>query len=157
MIWPALKTPVLATVVALCAALVWWAGAARAADGRVPAPDIPKAQSGPCVASPDVMRRNHMTLLLHQRDETVRLGERKPQFRLQQCLTCHAVKGADGKPVSYASPKHFCRTCHDYAAVSIDCFQCHSSVPETKAQAASGDPVDKDTLALLGYLRDKVR
>ncbi|MDQ2081707.1 hypothetical protein RA307_16095 [Xanthobacteraceae bacterium Astr-EGSB] len=154
---PARSAHFLAAVVALCAALCWSAGAVRAADGRVPMPDIPKALGERCVAETDFMRRNHMTLLKHQRDETVHLGVRKAETQLDRCLTCHAVAGADGKPVSYSDSGHFCRSCHDYAAVSIDCFECHSSRPGQKAQGASRDPPDETTLKLLGYLRDKRR
>jgi len=32
-------------------------------------------------------------------------------------------------PVTVDDPQHFCRTCHDYAAVRPDCFQCHASRP----------------------------
>lgn len=63
------------------------------------------------------MRRNHMKMLLHQRDETMHEGIRTKQYSLANCVSCHAVKGADGKPVAYSDPKHFCRTCHSYAAV----------------------------------------
>ena len=37
-----------------------------------------------------------------------------------------------GKAITVAEPEHFCRSCHDYAAVTIDCFQCHASRPEVK-------------------------
>jgi [DsrC]-trisulfide reductase subunit J len=88
-----------------------------------------------CVAPTPWMRRNHMTALIHLRHETVHEGIRTTRFSLTGCVDCHAVKGADGKPVTFASPKHFCRTCHDYAAVSIDCFECHASTPGPKATA----------------------
>jgi hypothetical protein len=28
---------------------------------------------------------------------------------------------------------HFCQSCHNYAAVKIDCFECHSSKPAGNA------------------------
>ena len=37
-----------------------------------------------------------------------------------------------GNAITVAEPEHFCRSCHDYAAVTIDCFQCHASRPEVK-------------------------
>ena len=40
------------------------------------APVPPKAQGGACVADKDVMRRDHMTMLKHQRDATVHEGVR---------------------------------------------------------------------------------
>jgi len=97
-----------------------------------PKPDIPEAVKGKqCVEETGFMRKNHMELLLHQRDETVHEGIRTKKHSLKNCFTCHVVKGADGQPVSAKDPRHFCRECHDYAAVQVDCFQCHRSVPSS--------------------------
>ena len=103
-----------------------------AADKDLPFPVIPRGQGADCVEETQFMRRNHMTLLTHQRDQTVQKGIRSKQHSLNECISCHAVIGPDAIPVSVASPKHFCRACHDYAAVSIDCFECHSSRPESE-------------------------
>ena len=105
----------------------------------VPLPVIPMGSGESCVKDTDYMRRNHMDMLKHQRDETVLEGIRSEQYSLTECLDCHAVTGADAVPVTVSSPQHFCRSCHDYAAVSIDCFQCHASRPES---AAMGDAHD---------------
>jgi len=94
-------------------------------------PVIPMGQGDACVKDTGFMRRNHMELLKHQRDETVLRGVRGEQYSLKECLSCHAVYGPDAIAVTVASPAHFCRSCHDYAAVSIDCFQCHASRPES--------------------------
>ena len=102
-------------------------------DNRVPLPVIPRGQGDNCVADTQFMRRNHMTMLRHQRDETMRQGIRGKQYSLKECVACHAVTGPDAMPVTVASPEHFCRSCHDYAAVNIDCFQCHASRPESVA------------------------
>jgi predicted CXXCH cytochrome family protein len=107
------------------------------AAGDVPQPDIPRGQGESCVEDTDFMRRNHMTLLKHQRDETVLKGVRTKQHSLKECVSCHAVHGPDAMPVTVSSPKHFCRSCHDYAAVTIDCFQCHASRPEVAAAGES--------------------
>ena len=125
---------------------------------------LPKPARGrgdKCVADTDWMRRNHMTALMHHRDKTVHEGIRTKRFSLKGCIDCHAVKGADGKPVTIASPKHFCRTCHDYAAVRIDCFDCHKSRPEIKG-AAIGEAAPEhtsrtDAAALAQYLRSLER
>jgi predicted CXXCH cytochrome family protein len=93
-------------------------------------PVIPMGQGESCVKDTDFMRRNHMELLKHQRDETTLRGVREEQYSLKECLNCHAVYGPDATAVTSADPRHFCRSCHDYAAVSIDCFQCHASRPE---------------------------
>ena len=95
-------------------------------------PVIPMGQGDSCVEDTDFMRRNHMDLLEHQRDETMKEGIRGKPYSLKECLSCHAVNGPDAIPVTVSSPQHFCRSCHDYAAVSIDCFQCHASRPEVQ-------------------------
>ena len=97
----------------------------------VPMPEIPMGQGENCVEDTDFMRRNHMNLLKHQRDETVLNGIRSEQYSLKECINCHVVMGADAKPLTVSNPGHFCRSCHDYAAVSIDCFQCHASRPDS--------------------------
>lgn len=107
------------------------------------------------MAKPDVMRRNHMRMLMHQRNETVYQGARGEEESLKNCITCHAVKGDDGQFVKFSNPKHFCRSCHDYAAVSIDCFDCHASRPETTESATPDHaPGDKMIAELSHYLRE---
>lgn len=109
---------------------------ASAATAATPKPDIPKAAKGEqCVEDTTFMRRNHMELLMHQRDETMHKGIRTKKHSLKECFTCHVVKGDDNKPVTVADPRHFCRECHDYAAVKVDCFQCHASTPSSDANA----------------------
>lgn len=103
-------------------------------------PVIPVGQGEACVEETGFMRRNHMELLKHQRDETMLKGVRSEQYSLKECLNCHVVYGPDAIPVTVASPSHFCRSCHDYAAVSIDCFQCHASRPESGDLPADHQP-----------------
>ncbi len=132
-------------------------GSAIAAEQRssrifIPAP--PKGKGDQCVADTDYMRRNHMTLLDHQRDGTVHEGVRTKQFSLKRCIACHAVKGPDARPVTIKSPKHFCSSCHIYAAVKIDCFECHASRPEPgKAAKLPAGHGDKAVSALASYLK----
>lgn len=132
-----------------CAMLGMWAfvpASPAAAQGATIGPVPPKAQ-GACVADKETMRRTHMTMLKHQRDMTVHEGVRGKPEGLTNCITCHAVKDEAGKFVSYHSPKHFCRSCHDYAAVSVDCFECHTSRPAAKENAAL-DGAGKADLAM---------
>jgi hypothetical protein len=113
------------------------AGAVQASDhgGRTPKVTVEPARPGThCVADPAFMRRNHMDLLRHQRDETVHSGIRGGRFSLQGCIECHA--SAATKSVAQA-PGDFCVACHSYAAVKIDCFECHSSQPRAVALGAA--------------------
>ena len=98
--------------------------------GRVPMPLDIEAKGDKCVEPTDVMRRNHMKFILHQRDETMHRGVRTEQHSLAECINCHVTPDAEGKVASHKDPEHFCNSCHTYAAVNIDCFQCHTSQPE---------------------------
>ncbi len=99
-------------------------------QGAVPQPVVEKALAGTqCVADPAFMRRNHMKLLKHQRDDTLRGGVRTGRFSLKACIACHASQTTHS--VSAAS-SNFCQSCHAYAAVQIDCFECHASQPQVK-------------------------
>lgn len=122
-------------IASLLASLAGFTGAAYASgteENRNPLlPVIPEGQGTRCVEDTEFMRRNHMDLLKHQRDETMLKGVRTKKYSLKECLDCHVVYGADEVAVTASSPSHFCRACHDYAAVSIDCFECHASRPET--------------------------
>ena len=75
-----------------------------------------------CVAPVEEMRRDHMKMLLHQRDRTMRQGVRAPRFSLKGCVDCHASQ----KTGSVLGKEGFCSSCHEYAAVKIDCFECHT-------------------------------
>lgn len=89
-------------------------------------PDLDIGQGGHCVDDPRFMRSNHMKQLLQQRDQTMRQGIRGGKYSLAGCVDCHASK------VNHSvlgSNRNFCQGCHVYAAVKIDCFECHSSVP----------------------------
>jgi hypothetical protein len=101
------------------------AGMAHADAGRTPKPTVSIAQPGQCVAATELMRRDHMELLKHQRDRTMRAGVRTPQYSLNGCVECHA----SAKTGSVLGPEGFCQSCHSYAAVKLDCFECHASKP----------------------------
>jgi hypothetical protein len=103
--------------------------AATPAPTRVPLPAIEAGAGERCVEDTAFMRRNHMELLRHQRDLTVREGIRTTRHSLANCVTCHAsqktgrVTGANG----------FCASCHSYAGVTLDCFECHADKPAATA------------------------
>ena len=115
-------------------------------------PDIPKGKGNSCIAPTDFMRRNHMNLLLHDRDETVYFGNRQVKASLKECVTCHAVNGADNTPITVEDPKHFCRACHDYVAIKIDCFECHASRPE-QILKSSQEKAMKENQALAAFVK----
>ena len=110
-------------------AVLAMAGPMRAVAGDgVPVPVLSTGMGTRCVAPVDDMRRNHMTYLLHQRDETVRQGIRGKKFSLRKCVICHATPDSKAEGVPTVRP--FCEECHAYAAVQIDCFSCHTAKPE---------------------------
>jgi hypothetical protein len=123
-----------AAAFAVTFAVVLAATASSAANESRAAPTQPvierAAQGTQCVADPDFMRRNHMDLLKHQRDDTVRRGMRGAAFSLKACVECHASRQTAS--VTQA-PTNFCVSCHSYAAVKIDCFECHASQPQARA------------------------
>ncbi len=113
-------------------AITW----AADSEGRVPRPVISVDDSTQCVASAETMRRTHMRLLGHQRDRTVRDGVRGEPVSLNACVACHAGPGAGTAAGSaIGSAQAFCESCHRYAAVKIDCFECHQPRPAAAAQA----------------------
>ena len=107
-----------------------WAQAAQGSSSRVPQPVIETARGGECVADPSFMRRNHMKLLMHQRDDTLRGGIRTGKYSLKACIACHASPSSQSVT---AEPTNFCQSCHNYAAVKIDCFECHAGTPANSA------------------------
>ena len=111
-------------VIGLCLLLL--TGLAAVAAARVPQPVIEAARGGPCVQEPAFMRRNHMKLLRHQRDDTLRSGIRGTPYSLKACIACHASQATGSVAVAASD---FCQSCHTYAAVRIDCFECHADKP----------------------------
>ncbi len=101
-----------------------------------PQPNFAKLARAHKNDDPTVMIRNHPNFLMNVRSITVYRGVRKDINKIEKCVDCHAVKGADGQPVGFDNPKHFCVGCHYRAAVSIDCFECHNSKPTGKDKAA---------------------
>ncbi len=113
---------------AVTVALFAGPGMASAQDGgNVPLPTLAKAVKGEqCVEPADVMRRDHMNFLTHQRDETLRQGIRGNKYSLQQCTECHATADPEIEGGKVRTVEPFCTQCHDYAAVKLDCFACHN-------------------------------
>ena len=108
--------------------------------GRTAKPLVEIANPGKCVAPAEEMRRNHMEMLKHQRDRTMRAGVRGEPASLNACIECHASK-ATGSVLGAAEGgkgRNFCESCHSYVAVKLDCFECHQ--PKAKFKAAGVRP-----------------
>ncbi len=93
----------------------------------VPKPIIAPGQGDSCVDDPEFLRRYHMVVLQQEHDKAEETGLPGEKYILKECVSCHAAKDSDGRIVTAESPQHFCRSCHDYTAVEIDCFDCHRS------------------------------
>jgi hypothetical protein len=106
----------------------------ESSSGRVPAPVYSEGKGDKCVRDTAYMRRHHMELLKHQRNDTMRKGIRTKEMSLQNCIDCHASKQTN----SVLGKDGFCQSCHSYAAVTLDCFECHASKPKA---ATSFHPV----------------
>ncbi len=102
----------------------------------------------------EFMRLNHMDLLRHDRDLTMHLGDRNVRYSIKQCVTCHATRGPQGKPLPVTDEGQFCAACHAKAAVRIDCFECHSRLPDrdTANLLVRKYPDNADLKALADYL-----
>ncbi len=115
----------------LLIALMFGAATALSAQERSSLwPEIPAATGAPHPEGNEYWRRNHMNLMRHDRDQTMRDGNREVEASLKGCFDCHAAADGEGTIVTYESDKHFCRSCHDFVAVKVDCFMCHRSTPE---------------------------
>ena len=108
------------------------------ADPAEPLLEIPAATMGDsCVEPVDIMRRDHMDFLFHQRDRTVYQGEREAKHSLTGCLDCHTRKDSQGDYIPINAPGEFCQACHAFSSVKMDCFECHASRPLSVQQASS--------------------
>lgn len=96
-------------------------------SGRVAKPAHAEASGDKCVRDTAYMKRHHMDELKHQRNDTMRKGIRTKEMSLQNCVDCHASK----ETKSVLGKDGFCQSCHSYAAVKLDCFECHASKPKS--------------------------
>ena len=117
----------------LFASIVFMSGGVLAGDGSIAGLlKYPEPAGEKCVEPTDVMRRQHMDLIQHQRDETMHKGIRgiTAKHSLKGCIDCHVGYDDKGEAVSINDEGQFCQSCHNYAAVSIDCFSCHRTTPD---------------------------
>jgi hypothetical protein len=98
-------------------------------DPKVDTPEILKLPESErkCVEATEFMKTEHMKLLNQWRDWVVRDGDtiytnaegKKYTISLQNtCMNCHSNK------------TKFCDECHNYAAVSPYCWDCHIAPKE---------------------------
>ena len=100
------------------------------AASRTPQLVLPKNE-GQCVEATDWMRANHPQLLVEWREDVVRGANRIYISRLSgkqfetsltnTCLSCHENK------------QEFCDSCHTFAGVSPNCWDCHNAPQEQHA------------------------
>ena len=90
---------------------------------------VPTPKGLACIAPIEEMRTNHMTMLLHKRDQTVHQGIRTKKASLTECIECHVTPDTNGQVARIDSEQHFCSSCHVAASVKLDCFECHADRP----------------------------
>ena len=122
-------------LLALMAFLIMGAVASFATHAAgVPKPMVKIEGSGPCIAANEDMRLNHMNMIGHQRDRSLRQGIRGEKASLIGCVDCHASKSTG----SVLGKDGFCESCHAFAAVKVDCWQCHQPKANFKAAGTAG-------------------
>ena len=105
-----------------------------APDPKLDTPAIQKLaeKDRKCVMPLDYMRANHMQLLVDWREAVVRDGQREfvnhegKKFTASlsnTCMECHSNK------------TKFCDQCHNYVAVTPNCFGCHLDKEQKVAKA----------------------
>ena len=117
-----------------------------AGNAATPFPQIHEPEGKKCVQPEDEMRRNHMNYILHQRDETMYKGIRTEKYSLAKCIDCHVEPNEKGEIASHDDEEHFCSTCHTYASVQIDCFECHADKPQKYIKRGKKNASLKDDL-----------
>ena len=88
------------------------------------------------------IRAHHFEYILHQRTQTMHRGIRTKQYSLKECINCHVPENT---ALRYGDDKYFCSSCHNNAAVTIDCFQCHADRPGNIPAIHQQAPVTPDT------------
>jgi len=77
------------------------------------APALAEGKGPKCVKDGSWMKRNHMTLLKHVREDSVRQGVLAGDSGLRGCIACHPKRG------------EFCDKCHSYVGANPECWRCH--------------------------------
>lgn len=144
----------LAFVLIVTSPILYNLGKAKAAPKiDLNTPVIAQSSDKECVEPKEYMRENHMQLLLKWRDSVVRDGQtvyinsqgKAFDMSLEDtCLKCHnntpvpdsypnpATNGSKTATTQLTSTDNnqFCFSCHNYAAVKPNCWNCHSDPRE---------------------------
>jgi len=105
-----------------------WYKAATGTKGEAPELKYVTEEKA-CVADTEYMRALHMDLLNEWRDDVVRKDDREyhglegkvyEKSLSRTCMSCHSNK------------EEFCDRCHNYAGVSVYCWDCHVEPAEVK-------------------------
>lgn len=130
------------------AASPFWLNALAGPESDPPELVMPTNGSTACVEDIETMRESHMIMLDEWRDDVVRNGNRYytskttgETFEMSltnTCLGCHT------------SRDDFCNRCHNYAAVTPYCFDCHVepgdvSLASVVPEPAAHEEVDFET------------
>lgn len=128
------------------------------AIGGFVVPGSRAAELDRCVEPTRAMRRYHMEYIRHQRDTTVYDGIRHTKYSLSGCVDCHASHDGRGTPVPVSHKGQFCNSCHETAAVTLNCFDCHATVPDGESwnQVSDADGSGRSTVTRHSSLGDDV-
>lgn len=138
-------------------ALVLLLVSAAAGAGSTLLPAIPQAEGEACVEPTEVMRREHMNFLVHQRDNTVYGGIRGAKHSLVGCIDCHVQTDAGGAAVPINAEGQFCQSCHGFAGVRMDCFGCHATVPAAEQSHNGPNSSERADFGVIGSWRDDMK
>lgn len=108
------------------------------ASADINLPELPRGAGENCVEPTELMRKNHMDYLIHQRDLTVYSGIRTPRHSLVGCVQCHVQRDDHGRFIPIDAPGQFCQSCHGFVGVKLDCFECHATQPDRGFDGAEG-------------------
>jgi hypothetical protein len=72
-----------------------------------------------------------MEMLKHQRDRTLRARASAASRPRSTPASCHASKKTGSV---LGSKENFCQSCHSYAAVKLDCWDCHQPKAGSRPQ-----------------------
>ncbi|MCY4219566.1 MAG: Hdr-like menaquinol oxidoreductase cytochrome c subunit [Gammaproteobacteria bacterium] len=95
--------------------------------------DIPRGKGEQCIEPTEIMRKQHMQFLFHDRDLTMREGDRSIRHSLVDCVECHTQVNQQQKAIPINASGQFCAVCHEAVSVKIDCFSCHANIPDSSS------------------------